>query len=47
MLKRGEVFDVAPANGSPDSVKVFWPRAGTEVFLERLDRLGPAIGRHA
>jgi hypothetical protein len=33
--------------GSPDSVQITWPRAGTEVFLERLGRLGPAKDRHA
>ena len=33
--------------GSPNSVQITWPCAGTEVFLERLGRLGPAIDRHA
>jgi len=27
--------------------KITWPCAGTEVFLERLGRLGPAKYRHA
>ncbi len=33
--------------GCPDSVQITWPCAGTEVFLERLGRLGQAIDRHA
>jgi len=36
-----------PNEGCPDSVQTNWPCAGTEVFLERLGRLGPAIDRHA
>ncbi len=32
---------------SPDSVQISWPCTGTEVFLERLGRLGPANDRHA
>jgi hypothetical protein len=33
--------------GSPDSVQTTWPCAGTEVFLERHSRLGPAFDRQA
>ncbi len=36
-----------PDEGCPGSVQITWPCAGTEVFLERLGRLGPAIDRHA
>jgi len=36
-----------PNEGSPGSVQMTWPCTGTEVFLERLSRLGPAKYRHA
>lgn len=36
-----------PPEGSPCSVHHTWPCTGTEVFLERPGRLGPAEYRHA